>query len=163
MAANVRGSAEYQFMETIEGALSNVGLDVLQNMRDNSPTGGALGQVPIQQQQRLEQVLGSFKITMPKPMIVENLNYMTNAYLDIMYGSKRERDLLVSQGLLSASDNEEIQSAYKDLNYDQFGRYTPPPKAAIQELMSNPTPQEMAEFNQTFGPGAAEAIVNGER
>ena len=49
-----------------------------------------------------------------------------------------------------------------DLAYPEYrgaGGPPPPPPEAVQELMSNPTPQEMAEFNQTFGPGAAEALI----
>lgn len=129
--AGIPGSAEYQFMQNIESALSNVGLDRLQEMRENSPTGGALGQVPFQQQQRLEQVLGAFKITMPKPVMQENLKYMNNAYMDIMFGSKEERDALVQQGKLSPEKNDEIQSNYYDLSWNEFGRYEAPPEGFV--------------------------------
>ena len=130
--AAIPGSAEYQFMQNIESALSNVGLDRLQEMRENSPTGGALGQVPFQQQQRLEQVLGAFKITMPKPVMEENLKYMNNAYMDIMFGSKEERDALVQQGKLSPEKNDEIQSNYYDLSWNEFGRYEAPPEGFVE-------------------------------
>jgi hypothetical protein len=56
--ARVPGTTANRIQQFTESALSNVGLDTLQQMRENSPTGGALGQVPIQQQTRLEQVLG---------------------------------------------------------------------------------------------------------
>lgn len=126
--AKVPGSAEYQFMQNIESALSNVGLDRLQEMRENSPTGGALGQVPFQQQQRLEQVLGAFKITMPRSVMEENLKYMNNAYMDIMYGSEEEREALVQQGRLSPEQNQQIQQNYYNLNWNEFGRFEPPPE-----------------------------------
>ena len=35
----------------------------------------------------------------------------------------------------------------------------PPPPEAVNELLSNPTPEEIAEFNATFGYGQGEAIV----
>jgi hypothetical protein len=157
--SKIAGTAEYQFMQNIESALSNVGLDTLQAMRDNSPTGGALGQVPFQQQQRLEQVLGAFKITMPRPVIEENLKYLNNAYMDIMYGSRAERQNLMRQGLLTAEQNAQIDAAYYDLNWDQFGRMRPP-AAAIDALRSNPSLRE--QFEAKYGQGSAEAYLGGQ-
>ena len=37
------------------------------------------------------------------------------------------------------------------------------PPEAVQELMADPSPEAMAEFDDAFGPGAAEAILNGSR
>jgi hypothetical protein len=54
-----------------------------------------LGQVPFQQQQRLEQLLGSLDITQPQPVLVDNMKRIQNIYLDIIHGPgngpKRER------------------------------------------------------------------------
>src|SRR5699024_7165650 len=58
-SAQVPCSVAYRITQFPECALSNVGLDTLQDMRESSRSGCALGQVPIQQQKRLEQVLGS--------------------------------------------------------------------------------------------------------
>jgi len=37
------------------------------------------------------------------------------------------------------------------------------PRDAVAELRGDPSPEVMAEFNETFGEGAAEAILNGSR
>jgi hypothetical protein len=37
------------------------------------------------------------------------------------------------------------------------------PRDAVAELRGDPSPEVMAEFNETFGEGAAEAILNGNR
>lgn len=120
--SKIAGTAEWQWVKNLESARSNIGLDRLQEMRDNSPTGGALGQVPFQQQQRLEQVLGAFEIGMPQKAMEENLHYLQNAYMDITFGSAEERADLVRRGLLSEAENAEIQSHYHDLDWNKFGR-----------------------------------------
>jgi hypothetical protein len=104
----------------VESALSNVGLDTLQQMRENSPTGGALGQVPIQQQQRLEQVLGSLDLTQRKEVVEDNIKRVINIYMDIIHGSLVEVE--------EAYQNKEITKAQRDvfafrhrLSFDELG------------------------------------------
>jgi hypothetical protein len=104
----------------VESALSNVGLDTLQQMRENSPTGGALGQVPIQQQQRLEQVLGSLDLTQRKEVVEDNIKRVINIYMDIIHGSPVEVE--------EAYRNKEITKAQRDvfafrhrLSFDELG------------------------------------------
>jgi hypothetical protein len=126
--SQIPGTSEFLFKKHIDSALSNVGLDKLQSMRDNSPTGGALGQVPIQQQKRLEQVLGSFDIALPRTVTEENLKYLNNAYMDIMYGSEEERQFAIQEGKLSSEENDRIQQNYYNLNWNEFGRFEPPPE-----------------------------------
>jgi hypothetical protein len=125
-ASKIPGTAEYQFMKNVESARSNIGLDRLQQMRENSPTGGALGQVPVQQQLRLEQVLGALDVTMPRPVMEENLKYLHNAYLDIAFGTREERERLMRTGQWSEQDNQWVERNYHDLNWDNFGNYSNP-------------------------------------
>jgi hypothetical protein len=55
-------------------------------MREASPTGGALGQVPFQQQQRLEQMLGSLQIDQDPHVLQDNIKRFINTYNDIIHG-----------------------------------------------------------------------------
>jgi len=104
----------------IESALSNVGLDTLQQMRENSPTGGALGQVPIQQQKRLEQVLGSLDVTQRKDILKDNLNRVINIYTDIVYGTPAEIQYLIEQGEINPTLGKKLMQR-KKLSFDEFG------------------------------------------
>lgn len=70
----------------LQSALSNIGIDQLQAMRDASPTGGALGQIPVQQQKRLEQMLGSLHTQLPDSVLQDNIKRAQNIYLDIIHG-----------------------------------------------------------------------------
>lgn len=116
------GTPEYVLTQFKESALSNVGLDTLQQMRENSPTGGALGQVPIQQQKRLEQVLGSLEIGQPVPVLDDNLKRIQNIYIDIVYGSAEERRAAVAKGAMSQEESDQIDGFYNELSFDEFGR-----------------------------------------
>lgn len=124
--SKVPGTAEYNLNLQIQDFLSNVGIDQLNAMRANSPTGGALGNVTEKQQARLEQVLGSFDLAQPVHVIEENLNELNNIYMEITYGTEEERAQAVAEGRLDPDLNAEIQSMFRDSGYDQYGR----PKAS---------------------------------
>lgn len=120
--ASIPGTVANRITNFTESALSNVGLDTLQQMRENSPTGGALGQVPIQQQQRLEQVLGSLNISQPPSVLEANIKRVMNIYTDIIYGSAEERARAVEQGRMTPGQSAEIDGFYYDLPFDERGR-----------------------------------------
>lgn len=65
---------------------SNIGFDRLQQMREASPTGGALGNVTVQELERLESVLGSLDQAQTEDQFVHNLNRLETIYLDIIHG-----------------------------------------------------------------------------
>lgn len=120
-AAKVPGTVANRITQFTESALSNVGLDTLQQMRENSPTGGALGQVPIQQQKRLEQVLGSLNINQPPSVQEANIKRVINIYNDIMYGDATERAQAVREGKITPEQSAEIDTYYYDLPFDSQG------------------------------------------
>lgn len=59
---------------TLETIKSNIGFDKLQEMRDNSPTGGALGQVSEFENKLLQAVWGNLKTSVGKKQFEENLD-----------------------------------------------------------------------------------------
>src|SRR5690625_2409438 len=121
-SAKIPGTVANRITQFTESALSNVGLDTLQTMRENSPTGGALGQVPIQQQQRLEQVLGSLNINQPPAVLEANIKRVMNIYTDIIYGDAAERAEAIEQGRMTPEQSAEIDSYYYDLPFVERGR-----------------------------------------
>lgn len=112
---------EYNIRSFVESAKSNIGLDRLQQMRENSPTGGALGQVPFQQQKRLEQVYGEVDFGQPVETMEHNIKRIMNIYFDAIHGSKGERDRAVEQGLISPEQNAEIDRLYYELPFNVRG------------------------------------------
>lgn len=65
---------------------SNVGFDRLQQMRDASPTGGALGQVSEMENRLLQSALGSLDQAQSQQQFIDNLSRVYNIYLDIIHG-----------------------------------------------------------------------------
>ena len=82
----IPGTPAHRVHQLVESALSNIGIDQLQAMRDASPTGGALGQIPVQQQARLEQMLGSLQVQQNDEDWENNARRAVNIYLDIIHG-----------------------------------------------------------------------------
>lgn len=65
---------------------ANIGFDRLQEMRENSPTGGALGNVTVQEIARLEAVLGDLDQSQREEDVRYNLTRLENLYLDTVHG-----------------------------------------------------------------------------
>jgi hypothetical protein len=59
LASAVPGTDAYNLRRRIETIKSNIGFSELQKMRDESPTGGALGQVAVQELNYLQAALGN--------------------------------------------------------------------------------------------------------
>lgn len=68
---------------------SNISIDRLQEMRESSPTGGALGQVPVQQQEYLMQLLGSLDTEQDSELLEDNMKRIYNIYMDIVHGERK--------------------------------------------------------------------------
>lgn len=56
-----------------------------------------------------------------RPTSAREHQFADNAFLDILYGSKKERDKLVQQGKISSELSAQIDSQYADTSYDTFG------------------------------------------
>lgn len=129
--SSVPGTPEYQAKQFFESAASNIGIDQLKQMREQSPTGGALGQVPFQQQKRLEQLLGSVEISQNTPELEDNTKRIINVYLEAIHGTRRERLKLLSEGKITQAAFDEVESLFKPLSFDKVGKKidtkNPPP------------------------------------
>jgi hypothetical protein len=69
---NMMGGA-YDVGQILETVKANIGFDALQAMRDNSPTGGALGQVAVKELEALQASSGSLKQGQSEEMQRSNL------------------------------------------------------------------------------------------
>jgi hypothetical protein len=83
---NIPGTAAHDVSKTILGIEGNIAFSKLQNMRDASPTGGALGQVAVQELDMLKATLGSVAQSQSKETFEFNLRRLRNDILDVIHG-----------------------------------------------------------------------------
>ena len=69
----IPGTGAYNLNKTIDTIKSNVGFQALQAMREASPTGGALGQVAVQELNMLQATIASLDIGQSKTQLTKNL------------------------------------------------------------------------------------------
>ena len=78
------GSDAVDLDELIDTVDANNAFAALQEMRDNSPTGGALGQVAVQELEMLKKTITSLKTRQSKQQLMENIVKAKKEYAGMM-------------------------------------------------------------------------------
>jgi len=73
-ASYIPGSDSYNLNQRLLTIKANLGFDRLQQMREASPTGGALGQVAVQELQALQATVGSMELGQSREELSRNLD-----------------------------------------------------------------------------------------
>lgn len=76
----VPGTDAFNLNQRVLTLKANLGFDRLQQMRDASPTGGALGQVAVQELEALQASVGSLEVGQSKEELLKNLNKIDEHY-----------------------------------------------------------------------------------
>jgi soluble lytic murein transglycosylase-like protein len=84
--AGIPGTAAHDVSKLLDGIRANIGFDKLQQMRESSPTGGALGQVSEKENELLQSVFGSLAQSQSPQQFKENLKRLKTVYMDIIHG-----------------------------------------------------------------------------
>lgn len=98
-AAFVPGTTAYDLQQRLLTLKANLGFDRLQQMRDASPTGGALGQVAVQELQALQATVGSLELGQSKAELQKNLNKIENHYSNWIRTTQGQQPLTLEQFL----------------------------------------------------------------
>ena len=85
-AGLVPGSDAFDARKLTETIRANIGFDRLQQMREASPTGGALGAVSQRELSDLQAVLGNLELSQSKEQILRNLDRLEAKYQEIVHG-----------------------------------------------------------------------------
>ncbi|SFX47816.1 hypothetical protein SAMN04244548_01184 [Paracoccus pantotrophus] len=81
--ASIPGSGARDLQASLDTVRANIGFDRLQQMREASPTGGALGGIAIQELQMLQAVLGSLDTAQSPDQLRANLERLKQVYQPI--------------------------------------------------------------------------------
>lgn len=92
LAAQIKGSEAADARAAMETIKANIGFDRLQQMRDSSPTGGALGNVTERELSTLQAVLGNLEFNQSKPQLLRNLQRLDEIYSGILEKAARTGD-----------------------------------------------------------------------
>jgi hypothetical protein len=98
-ASFVPNTTAFDLREQLLTLKANLGFDRLQQMRDASPTGGALGQVAVQELQALQATVGSLEIGQSKAELQKNLNKIENHYSNWIRATQGQQPLTLEQFL----------------------------------------------------------------
>ncbi len=82
--SGVYGTDARSLEKTLDTIRGNLGFDELQRMRDNSPTGGALGQVSEMENRLLQSVLGALDQGGDKAVLIQNLEKIKELYKAVL-------------------------------------------------------------------------------
>jgi hypothetical protein len=84
IASGVAGSARKSAEGLVRTIQANIGFDRLNQMRAESPTGGALGNITEQELRFLQSVLGSIDLNQKDADIIRNLDRLDKIYSGII-------------------------------------------------------------------------------
>ena len=80
ISRGIAGTPAANLEQLIAPVQANIGFDRLGRMRDESPTGGALGQVAVKELEFLQAVRGSLSQQQSAPQLLENLKRLSKEY-----------------------------------------------------------------------------------
>jgi hypothetical protein len=115
---------------------ANTGFDYLSQMRQSSPTGGALGGIAVAELEMLQATMGNLDLTGNRKVLEDNLKRYYNEYSNIVHGTPEHIRANAKQLGLSAKEVADLSFRYP-LSFDEMGRAAgsrrPPVSATTDE------------------------------
>ena len=130
--SKIPGDDYYNINQKIDSVKANISFDALQKMRENSPTGGALGNVSDRDLTQLEKTKGNIDITSPPDVLKDNLKRIYNMQMDLVHGTPEQIQKLVDAGKITPEKALPLMERHK-LSFDNQGRPVKDSKAATDE------------------------------
>jgi hypothetical protein len=119
---HIPGTSAWRLEQSLKSLRSSMSLEELQAVRDMSPTGGGVGQVPVRQQEMLSEASGILEVEMDPTDLKENVARVNNIWLDVMYGSEEEIIEAVAEGRMTEDDAKRAWAARMHDGWDGFGQ-----------------------------------------
>jgi hypothetical protein len=106
----VPGTRAHDLSKMLDGIKARIGFDSLQEMRDNSKTGGALGNVSENEGRLLQSTFGSLEQSQSEEEFIYNLNRLKTQYNNIVHGKGNWRE---EGGQIIVGDGIAPQNSYR--------------------------------------------------
>lgn len=144
-APSIRGGKASDFEVNLQSLKDQIGFAILNDMRQMSPTGGALGNVSNFEVSTLQRNIAALDITQSPAKLRANIRKIVD-YMQQLRG-RYQRAYRLDR---SKTETPKTQ-----------GGNAAPPQEAIDMLRSNPSPHRRQQFDQIFGSGAAKRVLGG--
>jgi hypothetical protein len=106
LTKGIPGIPSYDLRSLLDTVKANVGFDRLQQMREQSPTGGALGQVTETENRLLQSVLGNLDQAQSKGQFEENLRRLHVHYKDAVNGPPAKLAAALREGKITQAQHD---------------------------------------------------------
>jgi hypothetical protein len=112
--SQIPGTDAFTLARRIDTIKANIGFDALQAMREASPTGGALGQVAVQEINYLQSTIANLDVGLPDKELQQSLNDVERHYNNIK---------MIQQGIMPPEyrgNNQNAPQAGQPLSREEF-------------------------------------------
>lgn len=120
--SNIPGTQQFDIASQLDTVKAIVGFAKLQQMRDASKTGGALGQVSEKENELLQSVLGSLKIGQSKDQFLENLQQVKTSLENINNAAYQDYGMSVPGQTSESGEISEVESIINQYVQPSDGR-----------------------------------------
>ena len=154
MTQAIPGTPAHDVSKRVETLQAIAGFDQLNQMRQQSPTGGALGQVSERELTFLQSVIGSLELSQSKGQFLENLARVEDTFNKIVHGGGAPQ----GQPQPRAADSPGVAALAKALT----GPGTPAPAytaAGVGSVPASSNPGQRVKDYATLPPDALERQV----
>lgn len=107
--SRIPGTPQHDLAALIETVKANIGFDRLQQMREASPTGGALGQVSNFENRLLQATAGNLEMTQSPEQLTRNLRRVQEIYRRIIHEGITP-DQALEEGLMPGMEENDIDA-----------------------------------------------------
>lgn len=158
--SSIEGTPAHDLQKTLIGIQSNLGFETLQQMRDNSPTGGALGNVTERELELLQSTWGSLAQSQTEGQFRHNLARLKQIKQQyaVLKRQAYEADVRrFGRGAVPNPETGQMGASGATVRTQPQSGSIPP--AAVRDLVSDPSPEAIREFDEVFGPGSANRFL----
>ena len=154
LTTNIAGTPAANLSQLLAPIQANIGFDRLQRMRNESPTGGALGQVAVKELDFLQATQGSLSQLQSGPQLLENLQRLGEQYKASMLRIYRAALKAQQDGDINTVTNEIIDPLdyFSQSEIDMLTSSEAQPQGSFAERLSNATTvDELQKLSESPG------------